>query len=128
MLEWEPLLDEVYERCQAQVHEEPENERFIGWEALYGILIYEAIKLFLPEIKEWLKLPAMKLALFRQNLEKKLKEYALEKELDYQKAEQAAARIVAAVDNNLLARLFKGSCTSSLRINTTDLSHPLSES
>ena len=49
----------------------------------------------------------MKLALFRQNLEKKLKEYALEKELDYQKAEQAAARVVAAVDNNLLPRLFK---------------------
>ena len=107
MLEWEPLLDEVYEKCQAQVHEEPENERFIGWEALYGVLIYEAIKLFLPEIKAWLKLPAMQLALFRQNLEKKLKEYALEKELDYQKAEQAAARVVAAVDNSLLPRLFK---------------------
>ncbi len=79
MLAWEALLDEVYEKCQAQVHEEPENERFIGWEALYSVLIYEAIKLFLPEIKAWLKLPAMQLALFRQNLEKKLKEYALEK-------------------------------------------------
>ena len=104
---WEPLLDEVYQTCQAQAHEEPENERFIGWEALYAVLIYEAIKLLLPEIKEWLKLPAMQLALFRQKLENKLKEYALEKELDYQKAEKAAARIVAAVDNNLLARLFK---------------------
>jgi hypothetical protein len=107
MLEWEPLLDEVYAKCQVQVHEESENERFTGWEALYGLLIYEAIKLFLPEIKEWLKLPVMTLALFRQNLEKKLKEYALEKELDYQKAEKAAARVVATVDNNLLARLFK---------------------
>ena len=105
--EWKPLLDEVYDTCQAQAHEEPENERFIGWEALYGVLIYEGIKLFLPEIKAWLKLPAMQLALFRENLEKRLKEYALEKELDYQKAEKAAARIVAAVDNNLLARLFK---------------------
>jgi hypothetical protein len=107
MLEWEPLLDEIYEKCQVQVDEEPDTERFIGWEALYGLLIYEAIKLFLPEIQEWLKLPAMTLALFRQNLEKKLKEYALEKELDYQKAEKAAARVVAAVDNNLLARLFR---------------------
>lgn len=105
--EWEPLLDEVYQTCQAQTHEEFENERFIGLEALYGVLIYEAIKLFLPEIKEWLKLPAMQLALFRQKLENKLKEYALEQELDYQKAEKAAARIVGAVDNNLLARLFK---------------------
>ena len=105
--EWDSLLDEVYQTCQAQAHEESENERFIGWEALYGVLIYEAIKLFLPEIKEWLKLPAMQLALFRQKLENKLKEYALEQELDYQKAEKAAARIVGAVDNNLLARLFK---------------------
>lgn len=105
--EWETLLDEVYQTCQAQAHEEPDNERFIGMEALYGVLIYAAIKLFLPEIKEWLKLPAMQLALFRQKLEDKLKEYALEQELDYQKAEKAAARIVAAVDNNLLARLFK---------------------
>ena len=100
-------MDEVYETCQAQAQEEPENERFLGWEALYFVLIYEGIKLFLPEIKAWLKLPAMHLALFRQKLEKKLKEYALEKELDYQKAEKAATRIVAAVDNNLLARLFK---------------------
>ncbi|MFB3041290.1 MAG: hypothetical protein ACE1ZS_05725 [Candidatus Poribacteria bacterium] len=107
--EWKPLLDEVYETCQAQAQEEPENERFMGWEALYGVLIYEGIKLCLPEIKAWLKLPAMQLALFREKLEKKLKEYALEKELDYQKAEQAAARIVAAVDNKLLARLFKAS-------------------
>ncbi len=107
--EWTPLLDEVYETCQAQAHAAPENERFLGWEALYGVLIYEGNKLCLPEIKAWLKLPAMQLALFRENLEKKLKEYALEKELDYPKAEQTAARIVAAVDNNLLARLFKAS-------------------
>jgi hypothetical protein len=105
--EWKPLLDEVYETCQAQAQEKPENERFIGWEALYFVLIYEGIKLFLPEIKAWLKLPAMHLALFRQKLENKLKEYALEQELDYQKAEKAASRIVAAVDNNLLASLFK---------------------
>ncbi len=105
--EWELLLDEVYQTCQAQTHEEPENERFLGWEAIYGVLIYEAIKVLLPEIKEWLKLPAIKLALFREKLEKKLKEHALEQELDYQKAEKAAERIVAAVDNNLLARLYK---------------------
>ncbi len=55
--EWKPLLDEVYKTCQAQVHEEPENERFIGWEALYGVLIYEAIKLFLPEIKGHFSFP-----------------------------------------------------------------------
>lgn len=79
-------------------------ERFIGMESIFGMLILYGIAALMPEIRAWLKLPAMTVVLFRQKLEKRLLDYAKEKELDYEKAEKAAEQIVKKIDISKIKR------------------------
>jgi hypothetical protein len=66
---------------------------FVGWEALVAILVYQGLKVLLPEIKEWIKIGALKIVLKRQEIKKRLIEYAKEKELSFPEAEQTASVI-----------------------------------
>ncbi len=89
-------LEEFIKTC-SETQTEPTGEKYIGWESLVTILVYEGIKLILPEIREWLKLGASAIALERLEIRKRLVEYAEKKELEFPQAEKAAE----AVANNL---------------------------
>lgn len=67
--------------------------KFIGVETLVGILVYEGIKVALPEIKEWIKLGASYITMKRQEIRNRLISYAKDKELDFPEAEKAATAI-----------------------------------
>lgn len=94
-------IDLFIKDCAISTNEET-KEKFTGWESLIAILIYQGMKLMLPEIKEWFKLGAQAIALKRQEIKKKLLDYALEKELDFPQAEKAAEIISQRLDENTL--------------------------
>ncbi|MGA1839568.1 MAG: hypothetical protein ACMUIU_02995 [bacterium] len=94
-------IDLFIKDCAISADEET-KEKFVGWESLIAILIYQGIRLMLPEIKEWFKLGAQANALKRQEIKKKLVNYALEKELDFPQAEQAAEIISQRLDEKTL--------------------------
>ncbi len=76
--------------------------------SLFSILVYHGIKILLPEIKEWAKLGAAKIALKRQELEKKLLTYAEEKELDYEAAKKAAGIVTRRITEKNVEKIIKG--------------------
>ena len=82
-------LEDFINECSAEKLE-PTEEKFIGWEPLLSILVYQGLKWLLPEIREWVKLGATTIALKRLELKKRLTDYALDKELDFPAAEKAA--------------------------------------
>ncbi len=86
-------------------HSEQTNEKFIGWESLIGILVYQGFLILLPELKGWLKLGAVAIILKRKELEKKLIEYAVEKELDFPQAEKAAVGVSERLDEETLKKI-----------------------
>ena len=69
-----------------------------GWESLVSVLVYEGMRLLLPELKEWLRLGATAIALKRQEIRARLIEFAREKELDFPQAEKAADTVSKSVD------------------------------
>jgi hypothetical protein len=93
----------VKECSEASV--ETTGEKFTGWESLVGILVYKAMRLLLPELKEWLKLGAAAVALKRQELRDRLIQYAKEKELDFPQAEKAAGQIANRIDEMNLPKI-----------------------
>jgi hypothetical protein len=97
-------LETFVRECSA-VQPEATEEKFIGWEPLLAILVFEGLKCILPELKEWVKLGATVVAIKRQELQKKLVEYARDKELDFPAAEQAAEVIASKVNEENLSRL-----------------------
>ena len=78
------------------------GEKFVGWESLIAVLVYQGLKLLLPQIKEWFKLGTAVMDLKRQEIKKKLVQYAIEKELDFPQAERAAEVISNRLDDNTL--------------------------
>ncbi len=64
-------LDLFIKDCVLLANEESE-EKFLGWESLIAILIYQGFKLMLPEVKEWLKIGTEAIALKRQEIKKDL--------------------------------------------------------
>ena len=61
--------------------------------------------MLLPELREWAKLGATAIAMKRQQLRQRLREYALEKELDFPAAEQAAEVIADKINEENLERI-----------------------
>ncbi|MGJ8641472.1 MAG: hypothetical protein ACSHYA_18930 [Opitutaceae bacterium] len=106
---WAPIGQELYEGLitSEEAMDPHTAERSDALNGIYYVLTLIAIPALLPEIREWLKLPLISVALFRQKLENRLKEYAKEKELDYSKAEQAAAKITAKVDPAFFRRVIQ---------------------
>ena len=87
--------------------DDTEKDRFIGWESLFSILIYQGLLIMLPELKEWLKLAASAIALKRQEVKKKLIEIAAERELDFPQAETAADKVADRLDENTIKQVVK---------------------
>ena len=84
-----------------------EKDRFVGWESLFSILVYQGMLIMLPELKEWLKLAASAIALKRQEVKKKLIEFAAERELDFPQAETAAGEVSDRLDQNTIKEIVK---------------------
>jgi len=90
----EAKFDEFIKECSDSTEIEATTERIGGLETVLTIFVYEVIRPMLPEIREWLKLAIIPIDLKRQEIRKKLEDYALEKELDFKQAEKAANAIV----------------------------------
>ncbi len=103
-MENQPYLEEFIKTC-AETEPEPGDEKFVGWESVVAVLVYEGIKLILPEIREWLKLGASAIALKRLEIRKQLVEYAEKKELEFPQAEKAAEAVANNLNEETLARI-----------------------
>lgn len=99
-----PYLDQFIESCKQQAPT-GDGERFIGWETIVTVLVMEGLRLLLPELREWTKLGVSAIALKRQQLRERLRDYALEKELDFPAAEQAADVIAENINEDNLERI-----------------------
>ena len=84
-----------------------EKDRFVGWESLFSILVYQGLLIMLPELKEWLKLAVSAIALKRLEIKERLIDYAAEKELDFPQAEIAAGKVSERLDENTLNEVVK---------------------
>jgi len=93
---------ELFVKECAESAAQQSGEKFVGWESLIAVLVYQGLKLLLPQIKEWFKLGTAVMDLKRQEIKKKLVQYAVEKELDFPQAERAAEVISNRLDDNTL--------------------------
>lgn len=98
------VLDAFVKECSADLPP-TSDEKFTGWEPIVAVLVFEGLRVLLPELKEWMKLGGSVIALKRQEISQKLEAYALEKELDFPAAEQAAQRIAERIDEATLTRI-----------------------
>jgi hypothetical protein len=98
------VLENFVSECAA-LQPEATAEKFIGWEPLISILVFEGLKLILPELKEWVKLGATVVTMKRQELQKKLVEYARDKELDFPAADKAAEAVASRINQENLGRI-----------------------
>ncbi len=94
-------LENFIQTC-AQNLPDSERQRFVGWEGIVAVLVYQGLKIMLPELKEWVKLGGTVIAMKRLEIRKRLESYALEKELDFQAAEQAAQNIADNITEDTL--------------------------
>ncbi|GEM_PF-2277262 len=90
----EANFDEFIKDCLAGAERKATDEKIIGFEAVLTILVYEVVRPMMPEIRKWIELAIIPIDLKRQEIRKKLEEYALERELDFEQAEKAANAIV----------------------------------
>ncbi|MBT34134.1 MAG: hypothetical protein CMO01_31105 [Thalassobius sp.] len=87
-------LNEFAERIVKDVEiDSASDEKFVGWETIATILVFQGIPIILPELKEWVKLGMAAVALKRLEIEKKLIDLATEKELDYELAKKTATKV-----------------------------------
>jgi hypothetical protein len=100
------FMQNLIMECMQSINDE-EKERFIGWESLFSILVYQGLLILLPELKEWLKLGASAVALKRQEVKKKLVQFATDKELDFPQAETAAGKVAERLDENTIKEIIK---------------------
>jgi hypothetical protein len=99
-----PALAELFNIAKNQIT--PETEvKFVGLESIITILVYHGLKFLLPELKEWLKLGFSVVVIKRLEIEKKLKEYAVEKELDYKTASDASGIIVKNINEDNIGKI-----------------------
>jgi hypothetical protein len=87
-----PALNDLLRKTKAEIQPNAEL-KFIEVDTVLTILIYQGLKILLPELREWIKLGFSKIVLKRIEIEKRLKDYALEKELDFKSAEKSAQKI-----------------------------------
>lgn len=96
------LIEEVKNEIPVEI-----DKKFIDIEisTVVTILVFQGLKIFLPELKEWIKLGFSVIALKRLELEKNLENYALEKELNYGIAEKASKKIVENITEQNISRI-----------------------
>lgn len=90
-------LEELVSLSKAPIQVDAEK-KFIDMDTVVAILVFQGLKVLLPEIKEWIKLGLSAIVLKRMEIEKRLKDFALEKELDYRTAEKASKKIAANIN------------------------------
>jgi hypothetical protein len=106
MMDSQKFIEDFIKEC-SQSKPEVTDEKFIGWEGLVSILVYEGIKMLLPELKEWIKIGATAIATKRLEFKKRLEAYAMGKELDFPAAEKAAQVIADKINEKNVAKLIK---------------------
>lgn len=99
-----PELKRLFNEVKNEMPEQT-DDKFVGAESIITILIFFGLKILLPEIQEWVKLGFAFIPLYRQKLEAKLKQYALEKGLDYKTAEIASAKIAEKINEDNISAL-----------------------
>ena len=97
-------LQKLISDCVESIEYE-KKEKFIGWESIVSVLVYQGLLIMLPELKEWLKLGANVIALKRQEIKKKLIAYAAEKDLDFPQAEIAAGKVADQLDEKKIKEI-----------------------
>lgn len=112
MSQQSPNLQAFIDECVEAYHSGPydENTTRIASEAIASIitvLVMGGLKLCLPELQEWMKLGMTKVALKRQQIEKKLKAYAEQKELDYEAAQKAAGIVAGRLNEENIESVVK---------------------
>jgi hypothetical protein len=100
------FLQNLINKCVESI-DDTEKDRFIGWESLFSILVYQGLLIMLPELKEWVKLAASAIALKRLEIKEKLIEYAAEKELDFPQAEIAAGKVADQLNEETMKQVIK---------------------
>jgi hypothetical protein len=98
------FLENFVNDCVGSINDK-EKDRFMGWESLVTVLVYQGLLILLPELKEWLKLGASVIALKRQEIRKRLVEYAAKKELDFPQAETAATKVSERLDEATIKKI-----------------------
>ena len=98
------FLQNLINDCVESV-DDNEKDRFVGWESLFSILVYQGLLIMLPELKEWLKLAASAIALKRLEVKERLIEYAAEKEIDFPQAEIAAGKVSDKLDEKTIKQV-----------------------
>ena len=97
-------LEEFASQCAEQPPPDT-DERFVGWEGLIVTLVSVGLTVALPELREWVRLGAQASSLIRQQLTKKLVDYAAEHELDFPAAEKAAELVAERVNEDNVGML-----------------------
>lgn len=87
-----PTLSKLLQDTKKEIPVEKDT-KFVDANTILTILVFQGLKILLPEIREWIKLGFSRIVLKRLEIEKRLKEYALEKELHYDYAAKAANKI-----------------------------------
>lgn len=87
-----PTLNKIIQETKISLNAD-NSKKSIGIDTVVTILVFQGLKMILPQIKMWIGTGIKKIELKRLEIEKKLKKYALEMELDYQEAVKAANKI-----------------------------------
>ena len=99
-------LDEFIAECAAETPDGTDEKSIpIGWEETISMLVGFGLRSLLPELKEWVKLGATAIALKRRDIADRLRRYAKEKELDYEKVEKAAGVIADKINGKNIGKL-----------------------
>ncbi len=81
------------------------NEKFLGWEGIVAVLAWQGLRILLPVLREWVGLGLTAIDLKRQEIEKGLTNWAMEKEFDMVAAKQAATLIAANLNEKNIAHI-----------------------
>lgn len=95
----ETALNELIYKTASQIQPDTEK-KFVDIDTVVTILVFQGLKILLPEVREWIKLGLSKIVLKRLEIEKRLKDFALEKELDYRVAEKASEKIAKNINEH----------------------------
>lgn len=95
-----PALNDLIQKTKSEIQPDSEGKKFMDADAVITFLVLHGLKILLPELKEWVKLGFLKITLWRLKIEKKLKDYALEKELDFKTAQIASQKIAQNINEN----------------------------
>ena len=99
-----PKLNDLVHQTENQIQTDTET-KFVDVNTIVTILVFQGLKMLLPEIREWVKLSFSKIVLKRLEIENRLKDYALEKELDFKTAQEASEKIAQNINEDNIKQI-----------------------